>query len=378
MTSLLPSWPSSHAGDAAPSLRPLRIAHVVSSLNVGGMEQFVVRLAAHQRRQGEQVSIVTLHDGPLHARADESGVPAQILNAPHKFGRLAQGAWHFRRLRPDIIHAHNTTSLHFAALGARVSGARLLITCHGRGKGTPRRLGEWERDRTRAAVAVSHAVRDEVEREFAGRVVVIHNGIDGTLPTRPRAQVRAELGLREGQPTAIVVARMDALKGHATLLRALALLRETGSRLTTLFVGDGDERPDLERLARESGLDAAHIRFLGFRQDVTDLLAASDLFVLPSLSEGLPLSILEAMSQGLPIVASNVGGIPELVENGRQGVLVPPGDARILADALQKLACDADLRQTMGAAGQARVTASFGFDRMAAQYAALYHSLLAA
>lgn len=353
--------------------RPLRIAHIVSSLNVGGMEQFVARLAEHQHRDGHTVCIFTLHDGPLRETASAGGVAVQLIGGNYRFTRSVHTLLRFRNFQPDIIHAHNTTSLHFAALGRLSSRAKLIITYHGRGKGIPRRLSAWERYLTTAAVTVSHAVVDQAEKDFAGKVSVIRNGIAPSEPKRPRNEVRAALGLGENV-AAICVARMDALKGHKTLLDALAILKKQEQRLTVLLVGDGAERAALEQQASALGLDTSCLRFLGFRQDITDLLAASDLFVLPSLSEGLPLSVLEAMSQGIPIVASCVGGIPEVVIEGENGLLVPPNDSEALAEAMTTLLTDPKRRTMMGQAGQTRVRSEFSFTGMAERYASLYTS----
>jgi len=174
-----------------------------------------------------------------------------------------------------------------------------------------------------------------------------------------------------------IVARVDGLKGHADLLRAWAgLSPECAANTVLLIVGDGQERAAMERLAASLNLDTASVRFLGFRSDVPDLLGASDVLLLPSLTEGLPLSVLEGMSHRLPIVATAVGGIPELVSDGTHGLLVPVGDPPTLAAAIERLACDGRLRESMGAAGLHRVESEFAFDAMALKYEDLYRSIM--
>jgi glycosyltransferase involved in cell wall biosynthesis len=174
------------------------------------------------------------------------------------------------------------------------------------------------------------------------------------------------------------VASFFPVKAQDVLVRAAAALKERGVGVTTLFLGDGAERAGVERLAGELGLGPAEVRFLGFRNDVPDLLAASDVFVLPSRSEGFPMSILEAMSHRLPVVCTPVGGNPELVADGEHGILVPVDDVAALAGAMEKVAADEALRKRLGDAGHARVRDDFSFARTADRYEAIYRRVLAA
>lgn len=353
----------------------LRIIHVVSSLNVGGMEHFVVRLADAQQQCGHRVFVLALRGGPLAAEAERLGLRVRVLGGTQKALRVLRGLAALARLRPDIVHAHNPTSLHYAVLAKRVSRARVVMTDHGQGRGSVRTPSAQEWSGLDHLVAVSQAVADRVQNPaLAGRTSVIHNGVDLAPARRDRAVVRAELGLGDG-PVGVIVARIDSLKGHDTLLHALAQLRDQQVPLTMLIVGDGAERANRERLAEELGLDAGLVRFLGFRSDVREILAASDLFVLPSLTEGLPLSVLEAMSQGLPTIATRVGGIPELIHDGQHGLLVPPNDREALAQALARLASSPDRRQILGAAAFERARDEFSFDAMTHAYEALYARL---
>jgi glycosyltransferase involved in cell wall biosynthesis len=229
---------------------------------------------------------------------------------------------------------------------------------------------------TDAVVAVS---RDTARQSPASAVVdvaVIYNGVDPPAPKRTRAEARADLGLGEG-PVALHVANFLPVKGHDILMRALALVKERGVKLTVVTAGDGAERAPIEALASKLGLGPEHVRFLGFRSDVPDLLAAADFFVLPSRMEGLPLAVLEAMSHGLPIVTTRIGGNPEVVTDGEHGLLVPIEDPAALAAALARFAEDPDLRRKLGEAGRARVAAEFSFTEMTRKYEAIYDRLLA-
>ena len=356
--------------------RTVRVVHLVSSLHVGGMEQFVVRIAAAQQKRGNHVSILALQaGGALRAEAEKAGLHVVELGGKTKHLRIVRGALALSRLRPDILHAHNVTSLHYALLGKRVGNAKIVLTGHGRGKGGGREFGPDAWAGVNAVVPVSEAVAQEMRPDVpAGRLRVILNGVEHAPAKRSRAEVRAELGLTD-ELTGIIVARIDHLKGHSDLIAAWAKLRETGLAPTLLVAGDGANRAEIEQQARDKNLDT--IRFLGFRSDVPDLLEAADFFVLPSLTEGLPLSVLEAMAHRLPVVATHVGGIPEVVEAEKTGLLVPPQDPNALADAIRRLATDADLRETFAAAGHRRVVETFSFEAMLDRYALLYADLLA-
>lgn len=355
----------------------LRIVHTVSSLNGGGMEHFVLRLCESQRKRGHDASVVAITGGPLLEIAAQKGVPLTVLRGNHKVKRVAHTAVHFARCRPDIIHCHNPTSLHYASVAKLVCRGRLVFTDHAQTKGIVRmpRAFEWRLVDAFASVSAETA-RHASDIGYHGHAEVVHNGVEFTPARRPRAEVRAELGL-EGRVVGVNVASFFSVKAQDILVRAGAELKKTGAPLTLMFVGDGGERPIVEKLAQDLGLDAVDVRFLGFRNDVADLLVASDFFVLPSRLEGFPMSILEAMSHRLPVVCTPVGGNPELVTDGEHGYLVPVDDAPALAAAMGKLVGDEPHRHKLGEAGHARVESDFSFDRTTDRYDAMYRRVLA-
>ncbi len=351
----------------------IRVLHVLSSLDVGGMEQFVVRIAKHQKSRGVAAGILALRGGPLVREALDAGIEVSTLEGRALLRRVFRAVRVAARFAPDVIHVHNTTSLQYGSLCAMVLGCPYLMTFHGQGSGF-RQTSSLVWNSVSAVVSVSaassHKVAEYVEPE---RVSVIPNGVEMRQYLGIREEKRRELGF-ESQVVAIMVARMDGLKGHGDFLDALAMLRDgaSGCPLTVLLVGDGAQRNELEKRANELELDETWVRFLGYRSDVADLLECADLFVLPSLTEGMPLSVLEAMAAGLPIVASDVGGLPELIENEREGLLVPARQPRELMLALCRVGGDAELRTTMGRAARARVEGEFSFERMLERYEELY------
>ncbi|MCC6558627.1 MAG: glycosyltransferase family 4 protein [Polyangiaceae bacterium] len=373
----------------------LRIVHTVSSLEGGGMEHFVLRLVEAQRRHGHDASILALRGGPLDDLARQRALPATVLSGK-KLERIARAALGFAAARPDIVHAHNPTSLHYAVIGKLLTRAPLVFTDHAQTRGIIRVPTRFEWRQTDVVVGCSQDTADKSGGVgIARRVTAIHNGIDIVPPRRARDEMRAELGLGAGEVVGIMPAAFHKVKGHDVLLRALASLdaASTQARVRVLVAGDGDLRDSIHGLAKELGLGAGgaagspggapgrgptpeRVTFLGFRKDVPDLLMAADFFVLPSRDEGLPLAVLEAMARSLPVVVTPVGGVPEVVKDGEHGFLVPVDDVGALAAAIAKVAGDAELRARLGEAGHRRVRDDFSFERMTRKYEDLYFSLL--
>jgi glycosyltransferase involved in cell wall biosynthesis len=366
----------------------LRIVHTVSSLQGGGMEHFVLRLVETQRRHGHDASILALRPGPLEDLAKGRGLPATVLQG-NKIERLARSALAFGVARPQIIHAHNPTSLHYATLGKLMTRARLVYTDHAQTRGIIRVPSRFEWRQCDAVVGCSKDTADRCGAVgVVGDISVIHNGIDIAPARRSREDVRAELGLGP-EFAGIMPAAFHRVKGHDVLLKALAILRDEDLELTAtadprpenahvrvLVAGDGDERERIHGLAKELGLGPEWVTFLGFRKDVPELLAGMDFFVLPSRMEGLPLAVLEAMARSLPVVVTPVGGVPEAVTDGEHGLVVPVDDPRALAEAMGRLAQEPALGRRLGEAGRRRVEQDFSFERMARKYEALYLRLL--
>ncbi|APR82234.1 Glycosyltransferase [Minicystis rosea] len=356
----------------------LRIIHTVSSLQGGGMEQFVLRLAESQRACGHEASVVAITGGPLLDIARQKAVPTVVLHGERAAERIGHCAAHFAIYRPDIVHCHNPTALHYAAVAKIASRGRLVFTDHAQTKGIIRMGSAFEWPLVDAFAAVSGETAKHCgDIGYRGTPEVVHNGVSFAPARRDRADVRADLGIG-GRVVGINVASFFPVKAQDVLVRAAAVLKRASVPVTLLFLGEGAARASVEDLAHGLGLGPTEVRFLGFRNDIPDLLAASDLFVLPSRGEGFPMSILEAMSHRLPIVCTPVGGNPELVTEGEHGRLVPVDDPGALAAAIGALVEDEDLRRKLGDAGHARVTSEFTFERTTDKYEAMYRRALAA
>jgi glycosyltransferase involved in cell wall biosynthesis len=293
----------------------------------------------------------------------------------------------FRRESVAIVHAHQYGPLLYSSL-ARLPARRIpiLFTEHGRDFPDYRR---WKRvlanrllltDKDRF-VAVGRQVRNALI-QFEGlpqdRVQVVHNGRDlrQFAPKQSiRFQIRNELGLRHDAFVIIQVARLNRLKDHATALRAMSRLATQSLDTVLLIVGDGEERQSIQQTIRNLGLTGS-VHMLGERSDVSKLLQAADTFLLSSISEGIPLTLIEAMATGLPCVATHVGGVPEVVDDGESGLLAEAGDDHQLAQQLVRLAKQPELRRQMGHAARAKVVSSFDETSMHQTYRHLYRKMV--
>jgi glycosyltransferase involved in cell wall biosynthesis len=339
----------------------------------------ILSLIRHMDRARYAPHVICLHDrGPLAARIESMGVGVDLIGS-HGIGRFDMGrrlARRLRELRPHIVHTHNPAP-HQAAAMARIftSFPALVHTKHGRNN-FPTRARRWAEQfagkMTDIVVPVSTdaaEVAHRVDRVPPRKLRVIQNGIE------VEAVVQATPLPGGRPPRAVHVARLNRIKDQGTLLRAARLVADTVPGFTLDIVGDGPMHDDVHALAADLGLGDV-VRFHGFRDDVGAVLAESDLFVLPSLSEGISITLLEAMAAGLPVVTTDVGGNREVVLPGETGLLVRVRDPAALAAAMRTVLTNPALARRFGAAGQARVAATFAIDRTVRAYEAIYEELL--
>lgn len=355
---------------------PVRVCHVSLGLSTGGLERLLVDFARFHDRERFEMTFVALNDaGRPAADIRESGCQVVALQAKG-LGRMAR--WKrltalFRSLQPDVVHTHNAAPHWYASPAARWAGVPTIInTRHGQRFGQTWRA--WLQYRL-ASLVVNKivAVSDDAaelcrneDRLPASKVMRIWNGIDPE-----RFEFRGPVA----KPVAISVARLSAEKDFPTLLRAVAIARQKVPGLQLRIVGDGAERPGLERLSAELGLTGS-VEFLGERNNVPELLANAGFFVSSSLTEGISLTLLEAMAVGLPVLATAVGGNPEIVIPGQTGRLVPPSDPAALAAGLVQLCHEQAKWPDYGTNARRRVVETFDIRRMIRDYEDLYGDLL--
>ena len=354
----------------------MKIMQIIPYFCFGGAEIMCENLTYALSKAGQEVTVVSLYDDrtPIAQRMEEAGIrivyldkkPGFDLSMVPKLRRLIQ------QERPDVVHTH-LNILKYAALAARLAGvSRCIHTVHS--------LADREaEDRIEKCVkgfyfrhgwSVPVALTPEVQSSVAAfyglplsRVPIIYNGID---LSRCVPKTTYETG---ETLTILHVGRFDVPKNHAGLLEAFRLLREAHPQCRLRLVGDGDLRPQMEALAREKGIDN-FVEFCGMQSNVYPYLHDADIFTLPSIYEGNPMTVIEAMGTGLPIVASRVGGIPDMLSHGESGLLVEP-EPKSICEGLTRLVEDKALRQRLGEAAR-KQSQTFSAEHMAREYVACY------
>jgi len=359
-----------------------RVVLAIESSGPGGAEHTLLHLAIGLRERGIDPVIATFEPGWLTERADDADVETWIVpQAPGwSIGWIPRFARRLARERITLLHGHEFAMSCYAGSAARLVRVPSVATLHGRHWVASRRLRALAYRGLDAVGVRIAAVSDDLAGFLAGAsglprrsVAVIENGIPIAPARDPhevaslRIEMRSRLGLDAHTPLLVAVGNLYPVKDHASLVRALAGLEG----VHVAIAGRGDEQARLESLASELGV-AARLHLLGLRDDVERWLAAADVFVHPSLSEEMPLAILEAMAQGLPIVATRVGGVPDALIDGETGVLVPSGDAQRLRDAIRALLGDEPRRRAMGRAARARAESRFSVERMVDRYLHAY------
>ncbi|MFH1502392.1 MAG: glycosyltransferase [Candidatus Eisenbacteria bacterium] len=360
-----------------------RILHIIQSLDTGGAERVVAEYAlAHDRTRYAPEVCCVFGGGHLVAGLEEAGVPVHVLGRRWKLDPIAlfKLTLLIARRRFDVVHNHNFSALAIGAPAAILGGARTLVrTEHNvvhRKTGARTLLSRMFAVREDAQIAVSDAVRrSQVER---GRVpprrfATVRNGISSVRLSAPdgREELRAELGLPQDALVFLSVGSLTVQKDFVNLLEAAAVVVRQVPNARFVIVGDGPEEALLLERRRELGLDE-HVLLVGRRTDVPRLLRGSDVFVLPSAWEGLPITVLEAMAAGRPCVSTRVGGIPEILRSEENSIVVEPGDHGALAEALLRLAGDPGLRDRLVARATEVFEAGYTAAAMTRQTEALY------
>jgi len=351
----------------------MKIVHIVYSLEMGGAEVLVAQLCRMQRANGHDVSVCAYSNlgavgEALRAEGFEVYVPgvAPPAKTMLRYFRL------FRKIKPDVVHCHNVAPTLQAAMSARLAGVHCV--------GSTRH----------SLVAPPYNRAEEIKFSMlamfcdwvAGICEITCENLRGAPLARKKKIVRVYNGSTSVQRvsidalgkrgfTLVFIGRLAAVKNLQTLIRAVALAVERVPGLEFWIVGDGAVRAELEALAQELGV-GEQVRFWGQRMDTAEFFSAADVFAMSSVSEGLPMSLLQAMSMGLPPVVTDVGGMAEVVKLADCGLLAPVGDSVAMADAIVRLAEDADLRAEFSRRAVATYEAQFTLERMDAAYAELY------
>ncbi|WP_158227100.1 glycosyltransferase [Mangrovitalea sediminis] len=367
--------------------KPARVLHVITTLPVGGAERVILNtVSLLDPTRFESVVCCIMQEGELAEEVRQRGVKVVSLDL------MSSGGWDskvvpaltqlIREEAIDLVHSHLYHANLYGRIAAYRCGIPSVVTIHNTYVRTKwhRRLLNWYWGRRTAALI---AVSDDIKRDVVrwdhvpeSLVQVIPNGIsiERVQSILSVAEARERLDIDAGTPVLVAVGRLEEQKGHKYLLSALPELAQKGYRPVCLIVGEGRERASLTAQAEALGV-ASQVRLMGTRSDVSDILRAADVFVMPSLWEGLSLALLDAMAAKKPIVATDVGGMRQVLGD-RLGLLVPSADASALADALMFALTRQEEMHRMSEAAYARVCDEFSDRRMVGDVASLYHRVL--
>ena len=362
------------------------ILYAIETSGPGGAEKMLINLVESLDKKRFRPLIVLLQTGWLDDQLRSRGHQPFIfpLDRMIDIGWLRKAASLIKAEDVNVLHAHEFYMNTYCALLSRFTGVPCVTTVHGRNyypEKWYRRSAYRMASKHSAMVAVSNGIRDFLQDTVGisgSNLITIRNGIDVDTYTsvlKLRTTTRNEIGLTQEQPVIGCLGNLYPVKGHTYLVQAAATICQRYPDSVFLFAGRGKMLESLQRQAVQLGVER-NMRFLGFRDDTPMLLAAMDLFVLPSLSEGLPLSLLEAMAACKPIIASAVGGIPEVIVHEKNGLLVKQADAQALAESVLLLLDNRDLASTIAQQAQKDVIAHHNVTAMTKTYEALYESLL--
>lgn len=374
---------------AADTAGALQITHVISSLAIGGAQQLLFDLSLEMTARGHDVRVIGLRGGAMAEEFRSQRIPVDELALQGMVGlpTFLQLTARLRRQRPDIVHTHLGRADNYGRMAARIARVPVIVSTVHNVEAWKSRffllwIDAWTSIFAHRLVACSGRVAEHL-RELKvpmEKVVVVKNGICLRHWTEKPdlaavGGIRRELGAGQNEFVVGVIGRLETQKGHSYLFQAIAALKDEIPDLKLWVIGEGSLRESLERLAGELGL-SAKITFAGVRRDMRLVYAALDLVVMPSLWEGLPITLLEAMACRRPIVATTVGGIPEVIAHEKSGLLVPPRDVPALAAGLKCCHRERQFTQSLASAAFETVTNEFSIEQNAEKLLALYDELV--
>ena len=371
----------------------LRVHALIDSLTWGGAEMLLGDLAVGAPSAGIDLSVGYLEEwdgSPSARRLRAAGIEPTLVGSGRLLDpdslRLVRA--HVRATEPDVLHTHLGGADVLGAIAARSLGIPSVSTIHLIGRaatdspGARTAVKEWltvtvRRYGAARIIAVSDAARRAYlkrHRERPERVVTIHSGVAPPRPRRSREEMRSELGISSEAFVVAIVTVLRPGKGHDLAVKAVAQLRQHYANLTLLVVGEGPDRPRIAELAAPLGHSVV---LTGHRDDVADVLGATDVLLHPTLMDAFPTTLLEASAAGLPLLATAVGGIPEIVTDGRNGLLLPaPPSSEAIAAGLERIILDPNLRARLGSEARACYEREFSAERWAARLRGLYDEVL--
>lgn len=350
----------------------MKILHIIASTGVGGAEKHLLDLCRQQQAIGLEIAVALPAAGELGPALNKQGIVCHPFRAGGRWHPLA--LWSLRRLirqvDPDLVHAHMLKS------AAMVGRANRSVSCVATAHNIVKHLGPFRF--CSHVICVSDMVRDSL-RSLGypeSRTSVVYNAVDThAFGTDERDRLRQQFGWRDDL-VVLCVARLVPAKGQQYAIEAIAQLAARLPKLHLVLAGEGPDRDKLAQSAFRLGI-SGRVSFLGTRHDVPDLLAACDMYLQPSIKEGFCIAFLEAMATGLPCIGTKTGAIPTMLDSGTNGLLIPPGDAQAIADAVSSLSIDATRRTRFARLARETARIQFSPDKQAADTFGVYQCVLA-
>ena len=369
----------------------MKILFLTTHLNIGGISSYILSLGSGLRKRGHAVFVAS-SGGELcdSLRECNIGFLRIPINTKSEIN-LPKIVMSYSILRPfvkknkiDVVHSHTRVTQVLGCMVGRYSHIPHVATCHGFFKNRlSRRLFPCWGERV---IAISESVREHLIRDFGveeKKISLVYNGIDtgkfshfAAGARGDRAKRKKDAGLSEG-PVVGIVARLSGVKGHRYLIEAMNLVIKKMPSAQLLIVGDGKMKGDLKTLTESLHIHK-NVFFIPSVKDTAKVFSIMDLFVMPSLKEGLGLSLMEAMGFGLPVIGSDIGGIQNLIQNGTNGVLVKTGDSSALADSIMRLLTDKSKAESLGDNAQGFINREFSLEKMVSLTEAVYEQCIAA
>ena len=366
-----------------------KILHIIGGGEIGGAEELVFTLLKMTDPSRYEVHLVCLCQGPFAHLVKKEGFPVLTIPMRHRMdiSKIKPVRNYIREQQIDLIHTHGVRANLIGRPAAERENIPVVTTFHSMlhydydapwKVAMARFLTMHGNHYTNRFIAISQAIKEDLLDMHipADKIQVIHSGLDVSkfTSTQNPDMIRQQFGLDSDRLTFTMVARFHPVKGLRYFLQAARLLLDAGIKAQFLLIGEGLYRPELEAQVRDLGIDS-FVHMPGYYRQVEDVYRISDVLCVPSLMEGLGLVILEAMYFGVPVIASSVGGIPELIEDGKSGILIPPADVQACYNAMYKLAGNQDLAQSLTWQGKERVK-DFTIENMARQVEECYSELL--
>ncbi|MGR3301541.1 MAG: glycosyltransferase [Candidatus Scalindua sp.] len=367
--------------------KKINVIHLVDELTIGGLEKILTTIVLNLDRKKYNVSVWCLREGGFFAnKLVKEGIDVKILHIStsrnplsiHKLYKL------LKNRKFDLIHTHAYSAGTIGRISAFLAGVPVIIS-HNHSVydyyNKYYHFVEWLLCLiTDKIICVSDIVKkftNETQRINANKLITIHNGIDSvcSVTGKEASDIRKKLGIPHNHTVISTIAHMEEHKGIKYLLESASLLLQSRNDISFLLVGEGALKEELKILCADLKIEK-NVIFAGERSDISEILSLTDIFVLPSLREGLGLAILETMACGKPVIATNVGGIPEIVKDGVSGILVSPRDPEALHTAMKELLDDKEMQKKMGANGEKVCNEKFNSKVMVGQIENLYDFLL--